>query len=521
MSRLKRDLAARKVPKLRERLERGLSRVHREAFLQMIWAIWGLQQPEPVAQARRLIRHPAEAVGAGLGSRWAIHPWELETLFNRLLHATPDPSGRMLVDLDFDVASEFINAMRDLENTESAAYLEPGLIFSEMHRVGQRQFPWQRNGVNRAEFYRNIFLYGQGPCAAFFERHHGVSIEDFTKTGVVLFAAFGQNAVTKDALRSGVLGLEPTAAERAAALMTVPMAKAGSAFIEMTKALGAASLPSAYQPSILRRSPVIDMGAGRLRAPLPPLIMQRMTAGLYYDLLPGGGQISTEIGRNFETYCLRLLTAIWPHLTVAPEHRYRRRGVGDQVDSPDLLVSDQHGLTLVIECKSTKLTFSAQFADDPVSAAANKYDELAKGVFQLWRYFAHCRLGLSGDTITPETLGLVVTVDVWLMLSNSIQDRVMKLARAKAAADPDITAIDQRAISFVSIQDLERVVVHTDAAGFMRTVAAATNDGRFSGWMLPEVRRELDEKAEERTTYPFEIADILPWWKDFEGADEI
>jgi hypothetical protein len=32
MSRPKRNLAARKVPKLRERLERGSSRVHREAF---------------------------------------------------------------------------------------------------------------------------------------------------------------------------------------------------------------------------------------------------------------------------------------------------------------------------------------------------------------------------------------------------------------------------------------------------------------------------------------------------------
>ncbi|NQE61518.1 hypothetical protein [Caulobacter sp. RHG1] len=520
MSRLKRTVAANKVPKLRRRLERGLSRVDREAFLQLMWSVWGLQQSEPVAQARRLIRYPQEALGAGLGSKWAIHPWELETLFNLLIRVAPDRSRPALAVQDFSVASDLVNALRNLENVESGAYLDRDLIFSEMHRVGQRQFPWQRDGVNRAELYRNLFLYGQGTCGAFFETHHGVSVEDFTKTGLVLYVSCSQNPLAGDALSTGVLGLERAAAERAAAMMTVSLADAGSALTGIDQSLGAAGLPTAFQPSLLRRAPILDLGGGRLHAPLPPLILQRMTAGLYYDLLPGGGRIRAEIGRNFEIYCQRLLTAAWPQLTVGPEHRYARRGPGDQVDSPDLLIADSQGLVLVIECKSTKLTFSAQFAEDPVSAAAQKYDELAKGVFQLWRFFAHCRLGLSGDTLTPDTQGLVVTVDVWLMLSRSMQDRVMSLARAKAAADPDITPVDQRTIAFVSVQDLERVLLRADAAGFLRTVRTAATDEQFSGWMLPDVRRELGETAEDRVAYPFEIGEILPWWNQFEGPHD-
>ena len=37
------------------------------------------------------------------------------------------------------------------------------------------------------------------------------------------------------------------------------------------------------------------------------------------------------------------------------------------------------------------MSFEARFADDPVAEASVGFDELAKGIFQLWRFFSHAR----------------------------------------------------------------------------------------------------------------------------------
>jgi len=247
--------------------------------------------------------------------------------------------------------------------------------------------------------------------------------------------------------------------------------------------------------------------------------MLRISAGLYYDLLPGGRAVRDEISRQFESYCSRFIAAVMTRFVVEPEYRYRRSGPGNQVDSPDILVLDQGRLALVIECKATKLTFSAQFAGDPAMAAADKYEELAKGVFQLWRFYSHCRRGLTRHTVDDDTRGILLTLYSWMVMSRKLQDHVLERARDKAANEPGMEVQDQRPVIFASIQDFERVLVQTDEDGLFRTLSAASEE-RFLGWLLPNVRQELGEAVEDRKPYPFELSDILPWWGEIEALRE-
>ncbi|MBC7166832.1 hypothetical protein, partial [Phenylobacterium sp.] len=497
---------------LRARLCAELSRTDPEAFLQLLWAVGVLQSGDP-EPAKPFIRFPPEAATDDIGNRLAVHAWELESLANLSILTDRQKGPPLTACDDFERLSRFINALREFENVETGAYVEPGAIFEEMHRIGQRQFYWQRDHVNRPDFYRSIFLYGQGGAAEFFQQAYGLSIEDFTKAGFAAFAALARHPAHPRTFELGELGVKRELMETTLGLMALPYEQAAEVLAQTIAAAGAGNLQAAYQPSLLRRWPILAFGdhSDRLRAPLPTLVLQRFSSGLYYDLLAAGPGVRDEVARRFEAYCIAYITAVLPELAVAPEYRYLRGGAADQVDSPDALISDGDLLRVAVECKATKLTFAAQFADEPAVAAASKYDELGKGVFQLWRYFSHCRRGLTRHVVNENTCGLILTLDAWLVMSRRLKDHVLANARARAELEPGMLPEDQRPVSFAAIQDFEGFAQRTDEAGFFRTLAAAREE-RFQGWILPSIRRDLEAPLPQVKPYPFEVGDLLVWW---------
>jgi hypothetical protein len=78
---------------------------------------------------------------------------------------------------------------------------------------------------------------------------------------------------------------------------------------------------------------------------------------------------------------------------------------------------------------------------------------------------------------------------------------------------------DQRPVSFAAIQDFEAFAQRTDEAGFLRTLAAARQQ-RFQGWILPNIRRELEPPLPQVKPYPFEVGDILTWWNELSEPKE-
>ncbi|MDV6330047.1 hypothetical protein [Asticcacaulis sp. 201] len=515
MTRLRREISLKKRPKALAQMSGAFSRTAMEDFAQMVWAVWGLQQKVTVEQARGLTTHPREAVVHHLHSEFGIQPWELESLFNLKILNVRDARQQVLPCNHWDVASAFCNLLRQLEEIESGINLNQENVLLELHRIAQRQFSWQSGFVNTADMYRYFFLYGLGGCATFFEGHYGISIENFTKSGFALFAQFANRPLATRPLDYSMLSIDAGTIEAAVAMMTVPQSQARQQLSDLRTKQDTANEPTAYQPSLLRKYPIMAFGSEgeRLRAPLPPLIMLRITAGLYYDLLPGGGGLRNEVAKQFEIYCQRYIAAVMPAFDVQPEYSYPRGRGTQQQDSPDILIGYQGRLAIVAECKATKLTFSAQFAGDPALAAPGKYDELAKGVFQIWRFFSHCRRGLTRHTVDDQTYGLLLTVETWMVMSGGLQDHVLRRARTMAAADPDMQPQDQRRVVFAAIQDLERVLSKTDEEGFLNTLAAA-NEERFLGWMLPNIQTDGDGSVDQGL-FPFELGDILPWWREF------
>jgi hypothetical protein len=276
-------------------------------------------------------------------------------------------------------------------------------------------------------------------------------------------------------------------------------------------------LPIAYQPSLLRRFPVISFGEDfeRLRAPLPQLVVLRASSGIYYDLIGGGTQLRNESGKRFELYCIEFITAMMPRFDVSRSLKYTL--AGNVVDTPDVLIKDGGTVVAAIECKTAKLTFDAQFSEDPIADAKAAYDQIADGICQLWRYFSHARRGLlTIGAVEPNAHGIILTFDAWLMISHELEEQLVANAVALALKDPEITVEDRRKVLFCSVQDLECVLAHSDEDALLRTLSAA-REKRFEGWQLPGIHFEINrDKRLLPKPFPFRLGDVLPWWNVFD-----
>jgi hypothetical protein len=182
-----------KVAYHRKQLRKLFARGSDRQFLQMVWAVDALYSGRADAAGGQLA-FPPHVADQFADSRFAVHPWELETLLIQLFlspRGSYSPSGSAVLDCsNFNSVVDLVNRLRKLENVESAVYLRDSdfNIFDELYRIAQRQFHWQRGYLNLPQLYRYTFIYAQGKCGEYFEKKYGLPITQLNFVGFSLFA---------------------------------------------------------------------------------------------------------------------------------------------------------------------------------------------------------------------------------------------------------------------------------------------------------------------------------------------
>ena len=328
----------------RKKLHHLLSMANDEAFVKLAWAVDALQSGRRDAAASH-IHFPIEAATSDMGSNFKIHPWELETLIGQLLVVAkkkPGNSRNRIVDCKrFASCGIAVNLLRKLEDAEAGLYLDRFRGLNEMHRIAQRQLPWQRGYFNVVQFYRYAYIYGQGQCERYFQQTYGLSMNEFSLIGFGLHAGFQGRPWLNRQYSLEELGISSRIFEAGLRLLSNTIAQAresATSTIEHPNSNFDKPLPTAYRPSFLRRVPVISFGGndGRLFAPLPELILLRITSGIYYDLATGPANLRNEASMRFEDYSAAYIAAMLPGFNVARSNKYRFQG--NLVDAPDILV---------------------------------------------------------------------------------------------------------------------------------------------------------------------------------------
>lgn len=480
-----------------------------EAFLLMVWGVNALQSGNPDGGAAAFpFGFPPEAVTEDMSAGSSIYPWELETLVNELL-ASPKSMYRTLSCNKWGVVPEIVNALRRVDDLDFLVRQNEINIFQELYRISGRQFDWQRGYFNPPQFYRNIFIYGQGKCAEYFYEKYGITVDDLVLVGFAMFSGFmtrpnfGANGDFE------LLGLSADLRDKALSILAAPLPE----LRRLAASERAIWDTVAYRPSVLRRYPCVRFGrkGWRIRSPLPALILERITSGLFYDVISGGGAIRNDYGRRFEDYALRYLRAMLPEFAALPESHYKI--AGNRFDTPDIIVSalPNSDIELAIECKASRMSFGARFADEP--AGERGYDDIVKAIFQLWRYFSHCRRGRTGRTVAADAVGLVLTLDSWMVMGSELFDGIFARAVTMAEErDPLIEEQDRRPIAFSSIPDFEAALTMGTGATLLAAVRVAAERDRRGGYL--EIQHEgIVGKGNRTRHYPFhDLASMLPWW---------
>ncbi|MEA2935551.1 MAG: hypothetical protein QOD74_2197 [Variibacter sp.] len=520
-------MAQLKVPKGSEakakyhlnQLRKMFARANDHAFLQMIWAIDALQDDREDVASQYLKTYPKEAARSTLTGPYAIHRWELETLLIQLFLTPKQEIGagpNLILDCTrFEAMRETINRVRKLEDVESAVYLKARDVLMEMHRIAQRQFHWQHGYYNLPQLYRYSYIYGQGKCGEYFERTYGILITDLTFVGFALFAAHQRTPWLQQPLGIPELELSADLVKRAMPLLALSTENARArtvAFNAHMAEQNGAPLPTAYLPNVLRQYPLVstDEDLTRFVAPIPEILLMRVTAGLYYDLVGGGTPLLNDANDRFEQYCIDYITKLMPRFATNRSYYYGPKGAG--FDSPDVLIKDGGKLVVVGDCKATKLSYLAQFAENPFDAAKQQYDQIAKGVFQAWRYYSHVRRDIAEAEIADDSYVMIFTLDWFLYMSRELKAKVVEEAKALADKDGQITDEDRKPVVFCAIHELEGVLPIATEDTFLAALKA-TQDEKFKTWQFQEVYRDSTPEKPPRKDYPFKLDGVLPWWK--------
>lgn len=390
----------------------------------------------------------------------------------------------------------------NLENAEDGLFLNRHDVTYRLPYIAQQQFPWQWNFKNPRHLYRSIFLYGSGKVGTFFQCQYGISVSKFIMIGFCFFRALSELKTIPFYQDMSSLGISESEYNAALSKFSIKLTDAR----EQAKKIRKPYLHPAYQPSILRDFPIIAFGQNgeRLRAPIPELIAYRYTSGLYLDVVKGDSPVWTEIGKRFEQYSIEYLAAMMAPYTVEGEKQYGSKSKSYR--SPDILISKSGEIKAVIECKAKRMNIKSRFPQDVFTDAKTGLDEIAKGIFQLWRFFSHARLGkTTGIKVDPDCQGILLTLDSWLVLAPKQREEVFRSANALADKDGNILPEDRREIAFCQIEEVEAALEHGTPDNFL-DACREISSGEKKGWSLRV------EPTDPRP-YPFldRLKDFLPW----------
>ncbi|MBZ9870498.1 hypothetical protein LB542_06465 [Mesorhizobium sp. BR1-1-9] len=503
---------------LNDSLKGDLVRTNEIGFLELVWASGILQSSDPEPAKAYLRNYPPEAVTREFASPWAVFAWDMETLINMILTTPRKPPRQVGKNYFLDTTSFFamhatVVKLRKLEDAEFLLIADEKLDGrQEMARIGQRQFPAQQGAFHPEVLFRFLSVYNHPAASAMFAAKNGITINEFTFQAAQLFFLFLRNSRIR--LPSFLQEQDKsTPRQRTLDLLSLPLDQArveARKLFQNAKASAHGLRRVAYQPSLLRKYPLIfDRATNSYLAPIPALIVSRMTSGLYYDLV-GNQAVMARSAQLFEEYSRRLIEAYFPELKATAQLKYGKNKM-EQSETPDILVSDDNRLSMVIECKSTKQTFAAQFSEDPIGAAAKAIPQLAKAILQLWRFFAACRSGeFSQYELQPSARAIVLTLDDWFLLDYSFKREARRLAIAQANSEGIPSDIQNQPITFISSKGLADLLAETDLASMYAILDTAASDPQYEGYAPRDLGRELG-LLKPRTRFPLDMLEVIPW----------
>ena len=423
-----------------------LRRYNLQAGLEGIWRCSshldnGSPLPSSLANSLPLLRE----------LRDLVYPWDMEIVAKEMImHASVD-NGHELKHWG-DIAS-IVNHIRRLEDAAFQMSVTAGAdVLFGVHRVLQRQFPWQEKGVAMA-IMRAYKVFGADVMDDLIQREMGMSAKQFFLLGIAVSGGLLKQAGLVTTNDYEFLGISRDASyaffERVTGDLDVLRASIHSQQTYDHNWL--------YAWNPLEAKPLVRFDKNypeRVLCPIPRYLLRRTSSGIFYDIVKAKG-FDNPYGNSFEVYVGDVLRA------VCGSERFSLRGETPYLDSQgtmhgvDWVLSDPSG-HLFIESKTKRLSLSARTHSDP-AALDRDLLVMARAVTQHYKNIQAVLDGKAnfqhdGRPIFP----VILTFEDWLIFGPTVHEMLERHVREllDEAGIPS-QVLEEMPYTIMSANDLE------------------------------------------------------------------
>lgn len=298
-------------------------------------------------------------------------------------------------------------------------------ILLQLSRIAFKQFPWQDPPTN-GSMARYYSLYSHPAVAPMIEAEFGMTPIELFQLVLLLIEEL-QRAPT---LPLVFLGEAEGPIEDPVWALYDRLSHSASGLRELIRETQTYDVNWGFGLNPVRRYPLVHAGNVRsVMCPAPPMLLQRLTDGLYYDLINSDPGFGAAIGKAFEDYVGHVAQRIGEgKFDIRPEQRWGK----PERRSVDWIVSDETA-TLFVECKLGRLDIASQtqIADPPPFIAA--IERLSRAVGQVYSTLTEALCGAyphwtqDGRPIFP----LVATFHEWFVFGPFFYAHLDKLIQGE------------------------------------------------------------------------------------------
>jgi hypothetical protein len=406
-----------------------------------------------------------------------LHAHLVELLARELILNAPARGGK-----PFTTAGSAFKAMDMIHKLDDKSWGLHGSrsddILLQLSRIAFKQFPWQSpltNGV----LTRYHMLFSHPLVAPMVEAEFSMTANELFQLILLLTEelthrptlAFAFLPSAEQSIREPVLALCDRISQSSNALRSLMVERQSF------------DVNWAYSFNSLRAFPLVHAGNPRsVMCPAPPILLQRLTDGLYFDLIRADRGFGNAIGEAFEFYVGNVARKIvGDRFELHEEARWgkpERRGV-------DWIMADGGG-TLFVECKLGRIDIASQTEIAPMPPLVAAIERLAGNIGQLYATLSEALAGgypywqPNDRPVYP----VLVTFHEWFCFGPFFYRHLdALLATEFDRRGLDRSLVERHPFTICSIAEFEGLVTACLSDG-IDTVLSSKNDVAHRQWLM-------------------------------------
>ncbi len=305
----------------------------------------------------------------------SIQPWKLLRITDEILLRKKELKKEKSLKTWGSLAN-CLNKLETINGVIAQNFISEENIKNEIFRTAHLQFPWQETAPNIPELSRYYLIYEK--VKTFFEEYYEIPIKHFYFLGLAIYTKFTKYPAIKLPVEVLLKDISNEHLNKLLKSISLPASEFPKEILQKQKL--DESFFSAFSP--LQSYPLIIekfRGEECLICPSSYLLFQRLTTGIYYDLISkfGHGEFGNAFGEAFESYVGELVHTANKNkkFTILDDSSDR------SAHTVDWVLSDST-TRLFIECKTQRATLDVKQELDLTKSKEKLLESISKHIVQ-------------------------------------------------------------------------------------------------------------------------------------------